>query len=225
MNQFVIPVYGPDTQKRDERGNQRPNIGAAATFVFSSDYRFVLTLFGNRFKNRKVPSGGIEESDFKDSSTTIFEAAFNAALRELEEESSVRESDLTGIAKCDVEDVIRGDMMRYYFVASAKPGLKIVPFRSKEDGKEHWVDYQRWECVENMLRGASHDGDKYNTLYSIALCKIIMNLKEQGFEEDPKFKELIIDLACNGIDLEKQEAFLEELKEKEEVARRARQRY
>ena len=83
MNQFVIPDDGH--REKSARQDQRGDFGATAIFVFSPDWKEVVTLYGSRFKNRKVPSGGIEERDFPSARSTIHAAALNGALRELRE--------------------------------------------------------------------------------------------------------------------------------------------
>jgi 8-oxo-dGTP pyrophosphatase MutT (NUDIX family) len=220
MNQFVIPDDG--RRERTARQDQRGDFGATAIFVFSPDWKEVVTLYGSRFKNRKVPSGGIEERDFPSARSSIHVAARNGALRELKEETGIDEQQLSVVAKTEVEDVIRGNMMRYYHIAIAKTRFTITPFPSKEDGKDHHVEGQRWESVKNMLCVSSHEGETYNTLYSIALVRILQEMQEQGFSKDSDFREMLIDLAYAGINLDEQLVLLEERKAREETERRER---
>lgn len=221
-NQFVIPDDGrvPERAIHARQMDQRGDFGAAAIFVFSPNFHEVVTLYGSRFDNRKVPSGGIEEKDFPRPTSPVRLAALHASTRELREEAGINESELLVVAETGVEDTIRGDMKRYYFVALAKKKMEIAPFRSQEDGKDHFVDRQRWESVENILRGASHDGEKYNTLYSIALVRTLQEMYEGGFRQDSDFRELIIGLVCSGFKLDEQLTLLEERKAREEETRR-----
>ncbi len=221
MNQFVILDDGRRPERNTtQHGEQRGDFGAAAMFVFSPDFREVVTLYGSRFNNRKVPSGGIEETDFPRTTSPIRLAARHAATRELKEEAGIDEEGLWVVAETDVEDTIRGDMKRYYFVALAKTRMEIVPFRSQEDGKDRYVDRQRWEAVEDVLRGASHDGEKYNTLYSIALVRILQEMRLKGFGEDSDFRDMLVGLAYSGFNLDEQFTLLEERKAREEEVRR-----
>lgn len=205
MSQFDIP----DIHRREVRiETTRPEHGAAAIFVFSPCYKYIITLYGSRFKNRKVPSGGIDDADFhpEDDGSKVW-AALRGAIRELLEEvpgtkevPGIKVHQLDPILKAQTEDVIRGDMKRYYFIAVATELINIVPVRCQEEGKVHYVDQQRWEKVEDVLRGASRSGDTYNTLYSLALARIIQEMRVmEEFRSAPKFLELIEDLGCRGI--------------------------
>jgi len=220
MNQFVIPDDGH--REKSARQDQRGDFGATAIFVFSPDWKEVVTLYGSRFKNRKVPSGGIEERDFTSARSTIHAAALNGALRELREETSIGEEQLSIVAKAGIEDVIRGNMMRYYHIAIAKTRFEITPFRSKEDGKDHHVEQQRWEPVKNVICVSSHEGEAYNTLYGIALVRILKEMQEQGFTQDADFREMLIDLAYAGINLDEQLELLEARRTREDDERRQR---
>lgn len=222
MNQFVIPDDGRREKPQTRQFVQRGDFGASALFVFSPDWSEIITLYGSRFDNRKVPSGGIEERDFPKPTASIRSAAKCAAIRELQEEVHISEDDLHPVAETSIEDTIRGDMKRYYFVAMAKQRTVITQFRSQEDGKEHYVDRQRWESVENVLRGASRDGETYNTLYAIALVRVLQEMKERGFKEDVDFSNMLIGLAFSGIHLDEQLVLLEERKAREEDERKQR---
>lgn len=223
-NQFEVLDDGRRDPPKPQRYNndQRGDFGATAIFVFSPDFHEVVTQYGSRFDNRKVPSGGIEERDFISSRSGIHDAALTGALRELAEETRITREQLLHISKTSIEDTIRGDMKRYYFVGIARERFPIIPFRAKEDGKDHYVDHQRWERVENVLRGASREGESYNTLYAIALVRILQEMQEEGFDKDPEFKELLISLAFSGIHLDDQLALLEDRKDAENEARRRR---
>jgi len=221
-NQFEVLDDGRrDSPKPQRYGNdQRGDFGATAIFVFSPDYHEIVTLYGSRFDNRKVPSGGIEARDFETARSEIHDAALTGALRELEEEVLVTREQLLHVVKTSIEDTIRDEMKRYYFVAVAKERFVINPFRTKEDGKDRYVDHQRWERVENILRGASRNGESYNTLYAIALVRILQEMQEEGFDKDPDFRELLISLAFEGIHLDEQLSLLEDRKYAENEARR-----
>lgn len=217
MNNFVIP----DVHRRiPATTSQRPENGAAVVFVFSPDFREVVTLFGSRFGNRKVPSGGIDDADVV-GTNTIVEAARRGALRELKEEADIEESSLMVVSKANTEDYIRAPMKRYYFIGVAKERMAIIPHRAQEEGKNHWVDDQRWEPVEFVLRGASYAGERYNTLYSIALARVLEEMRQMDeFKNEGGFKDLIIDLGCSGIMLADQIALLETRKDAEEASRK-----
>lgn len=226
MSQFEVLDDGRRDPPKDRRGDNRGDAGATALVVFSPDMTEVVTLYGSRFGNRKVPSGGIEEKDFFNEhghyDSSLIAAAKRGALRETEEETGVGEKQLGDIVKSSVEDPIRGNMMRYYFIAIANTRFTITPFRTKEEGKDHYVDYQRWERIENVLRGASHAGERYNTRYAIAILKILEEMQETGFSALPAFRDSMIDLTCSGILLDEQLLVLEERMASEE---RERQTY
>jgi 8-oxo-dGTP pyrophosphatase MutT (NUDIX family) len=224
VNQFEIPDDGRrDPPKTQHYGNeQRGDFGAAAMFIFSPNFLEIVTVYGSRFDNRKAPSGGIEDWDFASCRTSMHDAALACAIRELAEETHITRDQLLHVAKMSVEDTIRGDMKRYYFVGIAKEHFAITPFRAKEDGKDHYVDHQRWERIENVLRGASHEGESYNTLYAIALVRVIQEMQEEGFDKISEFRDLLISLAFSRIHLDEQLVLLEDRREKENEARRQR---
>jgi ADP-ribose pyrophosphatase YjhB (NUDIX family) len=219
MNQFVVMDDGRRELPTAKRYEQRGTLGATAIFVFSPKFSEIVTLYGSRFKNRKVPSGGIEEDDATPLDASPADAASRGALRELREETGITSDQLLLVNKSSVEDVIRGEMKRYYFVAIAKERIAITPFRSQEEGKHHYVDKQGWDSVENILRGASRAGESYNTLYCIALVRILQEMQREGFCEIKEFNELLIDLAHSGITLTAQLELLEARKSKEEFER------
>ncbi len=218
MSQFVILDNGIRVKPASQP--ERAEFGATAIFLFSPDFTEIVTLYGSRFGNRKVPSGGIEEKDFAFGDKRICGAAKRGAIRELYEETGIPEDRLAAVVQASNEDTIRGSMKRYYFVAIANERFEISPFRTKEEGKNHYVEGQRWEKIANVLRGASHDGEKYNTLYSIALLRILQEMHETAeFKESSEFQDLLVDLACSGITLDQQLATLEERKIREEAER------
>lgn len=224
VNQFEVLDDGRRAKPSHHNNEQRGDFGATAIFIFSPNFHEIVTVYGSRFDNRKVPSGGIEERDFASSRSSIAEAAERGALRECTEETRMTEDLLVGVCKSSVEDVIRGKMMRYYFIAIAKERCAITPFRSKEDGKDRYVDHQRWEPVADVLCGASHSGERYNTHYSIALLKIIQEMKEWGYDNDSGFVELLRTLRLfSETDFEDQLKVLTARREGEEESRRQRQ--
>jgi len=234
MSQFDVPYYhGKD--KEDPKPvaprktyESRGNRGMAVIPLFTSDFKKIGTGFATRSGNYKPFGGGIDEIDLPENGETAreedkatralkpydgeFAAAYNAAARELREESrvSVVEELQRFILEDGVEtplvfvedhyEYIRNDASfgrRYYFVGVMQKDRELERFDVIEDGVDKHFNKQGWTEVGEMLDGGYQE--PFNTLYCTSLALVLEKMTGmECFASNPAFQKLIARIAPEG---------------------------